>query len=95
MDGATFWQSFRLITLPLALPGISGGAVLCLGRALSEFGATLLFAGNFEGRTQTLSLAILQAMQSDLPAALALAVLLVVVAAAVLVLSQALGARAE
>ncbi|MGI8916328.1 MAG: ABC transporter permease [Chloroflexota bacterium] len=95
MDGASFWQGFRLVTVPLALPGITGGAVLCLGRALSEFGATLLFAGNFEGRTQTMSLAILQAMQSDLPAALVLAVLLVAVATTVLVLSQALGARSD
>lgn len=95
MDGATFWQGFRRITLPLALPGLSGGAVLCLGRALSEFGATLLFAGNFEGRTQTMSLAILQAMQSDLPAALVLAVLLVAVSTGVLVLAQALGARPD
>jgi molybdate transport system permease protein len=69
--------------------------VLCLGRALSEFGATLLFAGNFEGRTQTMSLAIVQAMQSDLNAALVLAVILVIVAVAVLVLSQWLGGGAE
>jgi molybdate transport system permease protein len=95
IDGATFWQGFRHVTLPLARPGLTGGAVLCLGRALSEFGATLLFAGNFEGRTQTMSLAILQAMQSDLPAALVLAVLLVAVATTVLVLSQALGARLD
>jgi molybdate transport system permease protein len=95
MDGATFWQGFRLVTFPLARPGIAGGAVLCLGRALSEFGATLLFAGNFEGRTQTMSLAILQAMQTDLPAALVLAVLLVAVATLVLVLSQALGAPVD
>lgn len=91
MDGASFGQTFAHILLPLARPGLSGGAVLCLGRALSEFGATLLFAGNFEGRTQTMSLAIVQAMQSDLNAALVLAVILVIVAVAVLVLSQWLG----
>jgi len=93
MDGADFWQGFRLVTLPLALPGIAGGAVLCLGRALSEFGATLLFAGNFEGRTQTMSLAIVQALQTDLPAALVLAVLLVAVSIIVLLLAQVLAAR--
>lgn len=95
IDGATFWQCFRLVTLPLARPGLAGGAVLCLGRALSEFGATLLFAGNFEGRTQTMSLAIVQAMQTDLPAALVLAVLLVVASTAVLIGSQVLSGRGQ
>ena len=90
IDGASSWQSFRAITLPLALPGIAGGAVLCLGRALSEFGATLLFAGNFTGETQTMALAIMQAMETDLSAALALALLLVVAAGVVLLLGRAL-----
>jgi molybdate transport system permease protein len=89
-DGASGWDSFRRITLPLALPGIATGAVLCFGRSVSEFGATLLFAGNLEGRTQTMSLAIMQAMQSNLSAALALAVLLVVMAGTVLFLSRTL-----
>ena len=66
------------------MPGIATGAVLCFGRSVSEFGATLLFAGNLEGRTQTMSLAILQSMQSSLSEALALSVLLVVIAGAVL-----------
>ena len=96
IDGASTWQSFRAITLPLALPGIAGGAVLCLGRALSEFGATLLFAGNFTGETQTMALAIMQAMETDLSAALALALLLVVAAGVVLLLGRALtGDRLE
>jgi molybdate transport system permease protein len=55
---------------------------------VSEFGATLLFAGNFTGRTQTMSLAIMAALETDLSAALALAVMLVGIAAAVLVLSR-------
>lgn len=93
IDGASTWASFRFVTLPLAAPGIASGAILCFGRALSEFGATLLFAGNFLGRTQTMSLAIMQAMESDLSAALALAVLLVVAAAALLLLARALSAR--
>ncbi len=91
MDGAGFRQAFLYILLPLARPGLTGGAVLCLGRALSEFGATLLFAGNFAGRTQTMSLAIFQTMQSDLSAALVLAVILVVASVAVLVVSQLVG----
>ena len=88
MDGASAWASFWYVTLPLALPGITSGIVLCLARAVSEFGATLMFAGNFAGRTQTMSLAIMAALETDLSAALALAVLLVGIAAAVLVLSR-------
>jgi molybdate transport system permease protein len=84
IDGASHWASFRHVTLPLALPGIASGLVLCLGRALSEFGATLLFAGNLTGTTQTMALAIMQAMESDLTAALALSLLLVVLTALVL-----------
>jgi molybdate transport system permease protein len=79
--------------LPLALPGIASGIVLCLARAVSEFGATLMFAGNFAGRTQTMSLAVMAALESDLSAALALAVLLVALAAVVLVLSRMLDDR--
>lgn len=90
IDGASAWGSFRHVTLPLALPGIAGGAVLCLGRALSEFGATLMFAGNFMGSTQTMSLAIMQAMETDLAAALTLSLLLVSLAAVVLLLARAL-----
>ena len=66
---------------------------LCLARAVSEFGATLMFAGNFAGRTQTMSLAIMAALETDLSAALALAVLLVGIAAAVLVLSRVVAGR--
>lgn len=88
VDGASAWASFWYVTLPLALPGITSGIVLCLARAVSEFGATLMFAGNFTGRTQTMSLAIMAALETDLSAALALAVMLVGIAAAVLVLSR-------
>jgi molybdate transport system permease protein len=91
MDGASAAQAFLRILLPLARPGLTGGAVLCLGRALSEFGATLLFAGNFVGRTQTMSLAIFQALQTDLSSALVLAVALVAVSCTVLVVSQVAG----
>jgi molybdate transport system permease protein len=93
IDGASAWAGFWYVTLPLALPGIASGMVLCLARAVSEFGATLMFAGNFAGRTQTMSLAIMAALESDLSAALALAVLLVVLAAAVLVISRLLANR--
>jgi molybdate transport system permease protein len=90
IDGASALKSFCHVTLPLALPGIASGVVLCLARAVSEFGATLMFAGNFTGRTQTMSLAIMAALESDLSAALALAVFLVVVAALVLIMSRLL-----
>jgi molybdate transport system permease protein len=93
IDGASMFQGFWYITLPLALPGMMSGIVLCLARAVSEFGATLMFAGNFAGRTQTMSLAIMAALESDLSAALALAVLLVVMAAVVLLVSRLLASR--
>jgi molybdate transport system permease protein len=90
LDGASLLKSFCHVTLPLALPGIASGILLCLARAVSEFGATLMFAGNFAGRTQTMSLAIMAALKSDLSAALALAVLLVVLAAIVLIMARLL-----
>ena len=93
MDGASGWTCFWYVTLPLALPGITSGMVLCLARAVSEFGATLMFAGNFARRTQTMSLAIMAALETDLSAALALAVLLIGIAAAVLVLSRVVAGR--
>jgi molybdate transport system permease protein len=79
----TFWR----ITLRLARPALVSGAVLCWTRALSELGATLIFAGSFEGRTQTMPLAIISALESSagLPGAIALSVILLVVALVLLV----------
>ncbi len=71
------WVFFR-ITVPLAFPSLVGGAVMAWTRALGEFGATIMFAGNFPGRTQTMSLAVYTALESDLWAALTLAMLLVI-----------------
>ena len=93
IDGASPWQIFRLITVPLALPALSSGLVLCWARAVGEFGATLMFAGNFIGRTQTMPLAIMGALETDLYAALALSVLLVVLSFAVLFLYRVIGSR--
>jgi molybdate transport system permease protein len=93
IDGASALTGFWYVTLPLALPGMASGLVLCLARAVSEFGATLMFAGNFAGRTQTMSLAIMAALESDLSAALALAVLLVALAAIVLIVSRLIATR--
>jgi molybdate transport system permease protein len=75
--GANPWRVFRHVTFPLAGPALLSGVILSGARALGEFGATILFAGNFAGRTQTMPLAIYQAMESDLGAALALAAVLV------------------
>ncbi len=68
----TFWR----VTLPLARSALIGGAIMTWARSLGEFGATILFAGNFSGRTQTMPLAIYSALQSDLNVALALAAIL-------------------
>ena len=72
-------STFRQITLPLAAPAIITGVGLSWARALSEFGATMMFAGNLLGETQTMPLAIMTAMESSLDSALALSALLVAV----------------
>ncbi|HEY7066441.1 MAG TPA: ABC transporter permease [Chloroflexota bacterium] len=88
--GASPWQTFRRVTVPLALPALLAGAVMCWARALGEFGATIMFAGNLAGITQTMPLAIYAAMERDLNAALVLAAILVVVSFAVLLSVKAL-----
>ncbi len=64
VSGASEWQLLRYITLPLARRGILAGLVLAAARALGEFGATLMIAGNIPGRTQTMSMAIYDAVQN-------------------------------
>jgi molybdate transport system permease protein len=83
--GASRLTVFRTVTLPLIGPSLLAGAVLCWARALGEFGATITFAGNFPGRTQTMPLAVYLALESDPPAAIALSLVLLVVSIAVLV----------
>ena len=83
--GASSWTVFRRITLPLVGPSIVAGAVLCWARALGEFGATITFAGNFPGVTQTMPLAVYTALESDRSVAIALSIVLLVVCVAVLV----------
>jgi molybdate transport system permease protein len=78
--GAGPARAFVRVALPLARPGLLGGAAMAWARALGEFGATLMFAGNMPGRTQTLPLAIYTALESDMRAAQALSLLLVLVA---------------
>jgi molybdate transport system permease protein len=82
--GASRSTAFRRVTLPLIAPGVAAGAVLAWARALGEFGATITFAGNFPGRTQTMPLAVYLALQSDPAAAVALSLVLLAVSVAVL-----------
>jgi molybdate transport system permease protein len=84
--GADRWTTFRRVTLPLVSPGVAAGAVLCWARALGEFGATLTFAGNFPGTTQTMPLSVYLALQSDPEAAIVLSLVLLVVSVATLLL---------
>nr|WP_026820908.1 molybdate ABC transporter permease subunit [Arthrobacter castelli] len=84
--GASRWLIFRKVTLPMAAPGIGAGAVLCWARALGEFGATITFAGNFPGETQTMPLAVYLALESDPEAAIVLSLVLLAVSIAVLVI---------
>jgi len=83
--GASSWTVFRRITLPLVGPSLIAGAVLCWARALGEFGATITFAGNFPGVTQTMPLAVYTALESDRSVAIALSIILLVVSVGVLV----------
>jgi molybdate transport system permease protein len=85
VEGASEWQVFRFVTAPVAAPALFGGAILCWARALGEFGATIMFAGQFVGRTQTMPLAIYAALESDLDAALGLSILLLAISFGLLV----------
>jgi molybdate transport system permease protein len=83
--GASRWTVFRRVTLPLVRPALAAGAALCWARALGEFGATITFAGNFPGRTQTMPLAVYLALESRPEAGLALSLVLLAVSLTVLV----------
>ena len=80
------WRTFVRITMPLAAPAMLGGVVMAWARALGEFGATIMFAGSLQGVTETAPLAIYDALQSNLDAALVLSAILVVISFTVLVL---------
>jgi molybdate transport system permease protein len=90
IDGASRWQVFRYISAPLAYPAALSGAVLTWARALGEFGATILFAGNFPGRTQTMPLAIYIGFETDFDVALTLSAILIGVSFLVLILVKLL-----
>lgn len=76
--GASRVYTFFHVIIPIALNGLISGAIMAFARSLGEFGATIMFAGNFQGRTQTMPLAIYTAMQGDLDVSLCLALILVV-----------------
>lgn len=82
--GASRWTAFRRVTLPLIAPGIAAGAVLAWARALGEFGATITFAGNFPGKTQTMPLAVYLALETDPEAAIVLSLVLLAVSVLIL-----------
>jgi molybdate transport system permease protein len=93
LDGASRWQIFRYIIVPLSRFALFSGAMMSWARALGEFGATIIFAGNFPGRTQTMPTAIYLGFERDLESALTLSVILVVISFLSLLLIKVLVAR--
>ena len=91
--GASEARGFLRVMIPSAIPGLAAGTALALGRALGEFGATLMFAGSFEGITQTVPLAIYDRFSTQFDAALALSAVLVGVSAAILLSVKLVGGR--
>jgi len=89
VDGASATTMFLRITLPLALPSLLSGALMAWARALGEFGATIMFAGSVVGRTQTMPLAIYQALETDFGVSITLAAVLVAVSLGLLLLIRA------
>ncbi|MEZ5963137.1 MAG: molybdate ABC transporter permease subunit [Planctomycetota bacterium] len=83
--GAGPWRSFRTVILPMLAPSLRAGLLVAWARALGEFGATITFAGNLEGKTRTLPLAVYGALETEPEAAIALSLLLVAISAAVLI----------
>lgn len=88
VDGAYGWQMFWYITLPIAWRALASGMILCWARALGEFGATILFAGNLQGRTQTMPLLVYSVFERDIGAAIWTGLVLIVLALIALFLSQ-------
>ena len=91
--GATPLQTFFKVTLPLAASSLLSGIIMTFARALGEFGATLMFAGNFQGKTQTMPLAIYGELQSDMAVSIALAILLVVFSFGIILVVKYIGKR--
>lgn len=94
VEGASHWQLFSEVMFPLAGRALTSGAILTWTRALGEFGATILFAGNLEGVTQTMPMAIYLGFERSLGMALALSVVLVFVSVVLLLITKRLERRA-
>ncbi len=95
INGAGTWDFFRRIALPLSAPGLLAGLVLSWARALGEFGATILFAGSLQGRTQTMPLFVYSTLERSLDSALWTSVILISVATTALFLGRWLARRFE
>jgi molybdate transport system permease protein len=93
--GASSVYTFSHVTMPVALNGLISGAIMAFARSLGEFGATIMFAGNFQGRTQTMPLAIYTAMQGDLDVSLCLSMILVAISFLVIAIVKTLARRVK
>lgn len=93
--GATPLKAFLKITVPLAKTGLISGVILSFARAIGEFGATIMVAGNLPGKTQTMPLAIYSLMQSDLTASIALSLVLVAISCAILIIIRIVSRRSD
>ncbi|MGE5261898.1 MAG: ABC transporter permease [Acidobacteriota bacterium] len=91
--GVSNLETFFRVTLPLAGPSLFGGVLMTWARALGEFGATIMFAGNLQGRTQTMPLAIYIGLESNLDSALALSTILILVSFGILVAFRAVSPK--
>lgn len=91
--GASRVYTFFHVILPIAGNGLISGAIMAFARSLGEFGATIMFAGNFQGRTQTMPLAIYTAMQGDLDVSLCLALILVAISFLIIAIVKTLTRR--
>jgi len=92
--GAGRLLTFIKVTVPLARTGLISGIILSFARAIGEFGATIMVAGNLPGRTQTMPLAIYGFMQSDLTASIALSIVLIAISFIILILIRIISGRA-
>jgi molybdate transport system permease protein len=88
LDGASRWQVFRYVMVPMSWAAIINGCVMTWARALGEFGATILFAGNFEGRTQTMPLAIYLGFEVNIESAVVMSAILIVISILILLVAK-------
>ena len=95
VEGANQWQLFYEVMVPISMRALASGAILTWTRALGEFGATILFAGNLEGVTQTMPMAIYLGFERNIGTALALSVVLIFVSVALLAITKKLEEQDE